>query len=48
MLYRETFAEILCPETVYDLVDYLLLGLKVLLTPPMFSHIIYEPVQTNQ
>lgn len=22
MLYRETFAEILCPETVYDLVDY--------------------------
>lgn len=22
MLYRETFAEILCPDTVYDLVDY--------------------------
>lgn len=22
MLYQETFAEILCPETVYDLVDY--------------------------
>ena len=22
LLYRETFAEILCPETVYDLIDY--------------------------
>ncbi len=22
LLYQETFAEILCPETVYDLVDY--------------------------
>ena len=22
MLYRETFAEILCPDTVYDLIDY--------------------------
>jgi len=22
LLYRETFAEILCPDTVYDLVDY--------------------------
>lgn len=22
MLYRETFADILCPDTVYDLIDY--------------------------
>lgn len=24
LLYRETFAEVLCPETVYDLIDYYL------------------------
>ena len=24
MLYRQTFAEVLCPDTVYDLIDYYL------------------------